>query len=104
MQQQKPRTAIREFSLDLLDFMQERLQECLADPASCRAALSDASCAFRILRRRLRAEAKDRFTQLVLVYDGDLESLANLEQPELANAINDTLDRLRIAARIIENG
>jgi hypothetical protein len=86
----------------MLDFIQERLQECISDPASRDASLTEASCALRVLKRRLFTEDPARGTQFVLVYDSDPERLKEVDEPELGKAINDLLDSLKFIADLFD--
>jgi hypothetical protein len=50
------RTELAPFLLDLLDFMEEKIQEALADEASQAGAISEAAGALPLMRDRLRED------------------------------------------------
>jgi hypothetical protein len=59
------------FVLDLLDFMEEKLREAIADDASHAGATSEAAGVLPLLRDRLR-ENEDVQAQFILVFSGYL--------------------------------
>jgi hypothetical protein len=61
-------TEFAPFVLDLLDFMQEKLREAIADEASQAGAVSEAAGVLPLLRDRLR-EDETKKAQFMLVFD-----------------------------------
>jgi hypothetical protein len=65
------RTEFANFVLDLLDFMEEKLREALADENSRIAAVGEPAGAMPLLRDRLREDEVVQ-TQFTLVFDNEL--------------------------------
>lgn len=66
-------TNLDDFLLDLLGFIEEKIAEALADPASQFAAIEEAACAIPLMRRRL-GENDVRWAQFVLVLGHRIET------------------------------
>jgi hypothetical protein len=66
-------TEFAPFVLDLLDFMEEKLREAIADEASQAGAVSEAAGVLPLLRDRLR-ENEDVQAQFILVFSDYLYS------------------------------
>ena len=62
------RTDLVAFVLDQLDFIEEKLREACADPASQKAAVTEASGAVPQLRDRLRAEDEPKATLCMFAF------------------------------------
>jgi hypothetical protein len=60
------RTPIADFLTDLLDFMEEKIDEAIADPSSQLAAIEEAACAVPVMHDRL-GEDDVIWTNFVLV-------------------------------------
>jgi hypothetical protein len=60
------RTALPDFLSDLLDFIDEKMAEAVADPRSQLAAIEEAACAMPMIRDRL-GEDEVMWTKFVLV-------------------------------------
>lgn len=65
------RTELKPFILDLLDFMEEKIREAIANEASRTGAISEAAGVVPLLRDRL-CENEVAQTQFMLVFDGQL--------------------------------
>jgi hypothetical protein len=63
------RTELAPFLLDLLDFMEEKIQEALADEASQAGAISEAAGALPLLRDRLREDDAMKAQFILVFYD-----------------------------------
>lgn len=61
-----PRTSVADFVLDLLDFVEEKIREAIADPASRFAAITEAADAIPVIRHRLRHDSQRLQFALVL--------------------------------------
>ncbi len=62
------RSELAPFLLDLLDFMEEKIQEAVANEVSQAGAIAEAAGALPLLRDRLR-EDETRKAQFMLVFD-----------------------------------
>jgi hypothetical protein len=69
----KHRTALIDALLDLLDFIEERIQEAIDDPATRLAAITEAGCAIPLLRDRLR-EDDEKWASFLLLMGCKLEA------------------------------
>jgi hypothetical protein len=63
------RTALAPFLLDLLDFMEEKIREAMADEASQVGAISEAAGALPLLRYRLREDDVTKAQFVLIFYD-----------------------------------
>jgi hypothetical protein len=52
----KRRTDLVDFLLDLLDFIAEKIQEAIDDPAARLAAITEAGCTIPLIRDRLQED------------------------------------------------
>jgi len=66
------RTEFTPFVLDLLDFMEEKIREAVADEASRAGAIAEAAGAVPLLRDRLQ-EDDEKQAQFMLVFDGQFD-------------------------------
>ena len=66
-------TSLDDFLYDLLCFIEEKITEARADPASQFAAIEEAACAIPLMRQRLR-ENEVRWAQFVLVLGVKIET------------------------------
>jgi hypothetical protein len=66
-------TNLDDFLYDLVCFIEEKLTEALADPASQFAAIKEAACAIPLMRQRL-GENELRWAQFVLVLGVKIET------------------------------
>jgi len=98
------RTGLIEFALDQLDFIESKLNEACTDPASQKAAATEAGGAIPQLKERLRAEDPTKYAQCAFlgdVFDNDRWSnLATMEREQfLAEAAS--TNRAIAAARTV---
>lgn len=84
-------TDLTEYLLDLLDFIEEKIEEAKNDPASRSSALSEAMGALPIMKDRLYREDQVALAQLLLTgfFDEDLTLLAVLPEGEFVKRIDD---------------
>jgi hypothetical protein len=66
-------TNLDDFLHDMVCFIEEKVTEALADPASQFAAIEEAACAIPLMRQRL-GENEVRWAQFVLVLDVKIET------------------------------
>jgi hypothetical protein len=66
-------TDLGDFLLDILDFIEEKINEALSHPASQFAAIGEAAGAIPLIRDRLR-EDEVKWTQFVLVLGTKIET------------------------------
>ena len=82
------RTGLRDFLLDSLDFIQERIEEALTNPASQLAAINEAGCAIPQMERRLRDEDEGLWSGCLLAFGpriqgtGWWENFAKMKRPD----------------------
>jgi hypothetical protein len=99
------RTDLAEYLLDLLDFVEEKIEEAKNDPASRAGALSEAMGALPIMKDRLYHEDQEVLTQLLLTgfFDEDLTRLAVVPEDELVKRIDDLGQRHAVIRGIFDS-
>jgi hypothetical protein len=109
MSPRKYRTALVTALLDLLDFVDEKLQEALDDPASQLAAATEAGCAMPLMLERLR-EDEVIGANFVLVLGTKLErqhwqewwhDFARMEREEFGREAADVIDRVSVLREVL---
>jgi hypothetical protein len=103
------RTDLTEYLMDLLDFIEEKIEEAQKDQASREGALSEAMGAFPIMNDRLYHEDPTIWTQLLLTgfFEKDLTQLAAVPHAEFAKQIDELRPRFAavrtvLASRIMD--
>jgi hypothetical protein len=99
------RTDLTEYLMDLLDFVEEKINEAKNDPGSRDGALSEAMGALPIMKDRLYHEDQVALTQLALIgfFDEDLTQLADLSENEFVEKIENLCVRHSVIRGILQH-
>ena len=100
------RTPLADFALDLLDFIDEKINEAVGNQTSRQAALSEAMGAIPVMKDRLMREDQVKLTQLMLIgfFDQDLPTLAALPEDDFARQTDEIRRRHEAARSVLAGG
>jgi hypothetical protein len=90
------RTDLKDFILDLLDFVDEKIAEAEQHPQSRAGAIAEAAGALPLIKDRLRRDDQTLLTQFILtgIFDVDFERLKTAGTSDFSNSIREMRERI----------